>query len=58
MSFKLYYGAAPSEAAALASLATVGATSYALAQPSTPDGKTQGTPTTFVIGVNPCNPVR
>jgi len=49
-SFYLYYGAAQSRSAALSALSAVGAQVYSLAQPSTADGPTQGTPNTFMFG--------
>lgn len=48
-SFKIYYGAAGTEADALGALATVGAEVYSLGQPNTPDGPTLGTPNTFIF---------
>lgn len=48
--FTIFYGAAASEADALAALAAVGAEVYSLGQPSTPDGPTLGTPNTFIFG--------
>ena len=47
----MFYGAASSEAAALAALDAVGADLYSLGQSNTPDGPTLGTPTTFMFGV-------
>jgi hypothetical protein len=49
-SLTLFYGAASSEADALAALDAVGARLYSLGQPSTPDGPTLGTPNTFMFG--------
>ena len=49
-SLTLFYGAASSEADALAALEAVGADLYSLGQPSTPDGPTLGTPNTFMFG--------
>lgn len=46
--FQMYYGAAPTEAAALAALAAVGAQAWSLAQPQG-DAAT-GTPQTFFLG--------
>jgi hypothetical protein len=48
-SFTTYYGAAPTEAAALTALTTVAAEAYSLGQPSTLNGATLGTPNTFMF---------
>jgi len=48
--FKIYYGAAPTEAAAIAAISAVQAEVWSFGQPSTPDGPTLGTPNTFVFG--------
>jgi hypothetical protein len=48
-SFTTYYGAAPTETAALAALTTVGAEAYSLGQADTADGPTIGTPNTFMF---------
>ncbi|WP_437724978.1 DNRLRE domain-containing protein [Sorangium sp. So ce861] len=48
--FRLFYGAAGTEAEALGALSAVGAEAYALAQPSVPGGETTGSPNTFVLG--------
>lgn len=47
--FSTYYGAAATEAGAVAALGAVGAESYSFGQPSTPDGPTVGTPNTFMF---------
>jgi len=47
--FKIYYGAAATEAQAIASLATVGAEAYSFGQPNTSDGQTLGKPNTFIF---------
>jgi hypothetical protein len=47
--FSTYYGAAGTEAGAIAALGAVGAESYSFGQPSTSDGPTLGTPNTFVF---------
>jgi hypothetical protein len=51
LSFELFYGAAPSEAIALAELQAVGAQVYSLGQPSSPGGKEFGQPVTFMFGM-------
>jgi len=49
--FHIYYGAAPTEAAALAALGAVGAEGiYSFGQSNTPGGPTLGTPATFIFG--------
>jgi uncharacterized repeat protein (TIGR01451 family) len=48
--FKIFYGAAGTEEAAEAALRAAGAEAFSLAQPSTADGPTLGTPNTFVFG--------
>ena len=48
--FRLYYGAASSERAALKALADVGAEAYALAEPQGRLGAKLGLPQTFVLG--------
>jgi YD repeat-containing protein len=48
--FFIYYGAAPTEADALAALASEGIGTYSLGQSDTTDGPTLGTPTTFIFG--------
>jgi hypothetical protein len=48
--FKIYYGAAPDEATAMAALKAVKAEAYSLGQPTTPGGATLGTPNTFIFG--------
>ena len=47
--FKIYYGAAKNEADALAALGVVGAEVYSLGQSNTKDGKTLGTPATYIF---------
>ncbi len=47
--FHVYYGAAATEAGALAAVNAVGAEVFSLGQPSTPDGPTLGTPNTFIF---------
>lgn len=59
--FKTYYGAAGSEAGALAALGAVGAEAYSLGQPSSPGGPDLGEPNTFIfafggIGGTPIEP--
>ena len=49
VSFSIFYGAAANELDALAAIAAVHASAYSLAEPSTPDGPTLGTPNTFVF---------
>lgn len=51
VTFELFYGAAPSEAIALAELQAVGAQVYSLGQPSSPGGKEFGQPVTFMFGM-------
>ena len=48
--FRLYYGAAPNEDVAEASIEAVGAEVWSFGQPNTPDGPTLGTPNTFIFG--------
>ncbi len=48
-SFKLYLGAAGTEAEAIAALSKVQAEAYSFGQPSTPGGPTLGTPNTFIM---------
>ena len=48
-SFETFYGAASTEAGALADLNMVDAEAYSLGQPSTADGPTLGTPNTFMF---------
>jgi type IV pilus assembly protein PilY1 len=49
--FQIYYGAAPTEAAAFAALAAVGAEGiYSFGQSSTTGGPSAGTPATFIFG--------
>ncbi|WP_437317613.1 thrombospondin type 3 repeat-containing protein [Sorangium sp. So ce385] len=48
--FRLFYGAAGTEAEALDALSAAGAEAYALAQPSVPGGETTGGPNTFLLG--------
>ncbi|MGH2959688.1 MAG: hypothetical protein ACRDKE_08785 [Solirubrobacterales bacterium] len=48
-SFKLYYGASPDEATALAALQSVGAEAYTLGQSSSELGGLAGTPATFML---------
>jgi hypothetical protein len=50
VSFNIYLGAAATEVEAEDALADVGAEAFSLAQPSTEDGPTLGTPNTFVMG--------
>ena len=47
----MFFGAAATEADAVAALEAVDAEIYSLGQPSTPDGPTLGTPNTFMFGV-------
>ena len=47
----MYFGAAATEADAVAALESVDAHLYSLGQPSTPDGPALGTPNTFMFGV-------
>jgi hypothetical protein len=47
--FRLYFGAADSEANALAAASSVGAEVVAISEPSTVDGPTLGTPNTFIF---------
>jgi hypothetical protein len=49
ITFTLYYGAAPSEAQALAALAAAGADVWSLAQSSEGDGGPLGVPATFIL---------
>lgn len=49
-SFRTFYGAAGTEAEALAALTAVAADVYSLGQPNTPDGPTVGSPNTFIFG--------
>lgn len=49
--FTLYYGAAGTEANALAALDAVGAQAYSLGQPSTDLGPGFGVPNTFIFGI-------
>jgi len=48
--FKIFYGADYSIAAALSDLGVVGAEVYSLGMSNTPDGPTLGTPGTFIFG--------
>ncbi len=48
--FSIFYGAAYSEADALAALTSVGAEVYSLGQSHTADGPTLGTPGTYIFG--------
>jgi hypothetical protein len=48
--FRLFYGAAGTEAEALHALSAVGAEAYSLAQPNVPGGETTGSPNTFLFG--------
>lgn len=48
--FKIYYGAATTEAGALAALGAVGAEVFSLGQSNTTDGPSLGTPATFAFG--------
>jgi hypothetical protein len=48
--FYLYYGAAPSEATAMAALQAAGVQVYSLGQPSNPGGPNYGQPVTFMFG--------
>lgn len=48
--FKTYYGAAGTEADALAALGAVGAEAYSLGQPSSAGGPNVGVPNTFIFG--------
>ena len=47
--FKLYFGAAGSEANAMAAASAVGAEVIAISEPNTVDGPTLGTPNTFIF---------
>jgi hypothetical protein len=47
--FRLFYGAAATEAEADAALQAVGAEAFSYGQPNTPDGPTLGTPNTFIL---------
>lgn len=47
--FRIYYGAAATESAALTALGAVGAEVYSLGQPSTAGGRLDGTPNTFIF---------
>ncbi len=49
-SFITYYGAAGTERDAITAIARVGAEAYSFGQSSTPGGKTNGTPNTFIFG--------
>src|SRR6185503_12044834 len=49
-SFITYYGAAGTERDAVTAIARVGAEAYSFGQSSTPGGKTNGTPNTFIFG--------
>jgi uncharacterized repeat protein (TIGR01451 family) len=49
VTFRIFYGATPTETAALEAINAVDAEVYSLGQPSTPDGPTLGTPNTFVF---------
>lgn len=55
--FTTYYGAAGTEADALAALAAVGATVYSLGQPSGAGGPDLGVPNTFIYAYRPIIPV-
>ncbi|MBU2111824.1 MAG: hypothetical protein KKE65_09210, partial [Actinobacteria bacterium] len=48
--FTLYYGASWSESSALEALYALDAEAYALGQNSDPEGPTEGTPTTYLLG--------
>jgi hypothetical protein len=48
--FNIYYGAASTEGNAYNALSSVGAQDYSLAEPSTPTGRTNGDPNTFIFG--------
>ncbi len=48
-SFNIYYGAAGSEADALAVIGASGAEAFSLGQPSVPGGATTGIPNTFIL---------
>ncbi|MBA2281331.1 MAG: hypothetical protein H0W25_08890 [Acidimicrobiia bacterium] len=52
-SFTLYYGAATTEAAALAAVQSVGGNAHVLAKPSNQAGLDTGAPLTFVLAVGP-----
>jgi hypothetical protein len=47
--FRIFYGAAATEAEANAALAAVGAEAFSFGQPNTTDGPTLGTPNTFIF---------
>ena len=47
--FRIFYGAAATEAAAMAALAAVGAEAFSFGQPNTIGGPTLGTPNTFIF---------
>ena len=47
--FNIYYGAAATESEALSAISIVGAETYSLGQPSTPNGPSEGTPNTFIF---------
>jgi hypothetical protein len=47
--FRIFYGAAATEAGANAAIAAVGAEAFSFGQPDTPGGKTLGTPNTFIF---------
>ncbi len=49
-SFVTYYGAAGTERDAVTAIARVGTEAYSFGQSSTPGGKTNGTPNTFIFG--------
>ncbi len=48
--FTLYYGAAPNESLALGALYALDAEAYALGQNSDPEGPTEGTPVSYLLG--------
>ena len=48
--FTLYYGAAPQESLALEALYALDAEAYALGQNSDPEGPSEGTPVTYLLG--------
>jgi hypothetical protein len=48
--FTLFYGAAPSEGAAMDALRSVGAQVFSLGEPSSPNGAKYGVPATFFFG--------
>jgi hypothetical protein len=50
VTFRIFYGAAATEAAAADAVAAVGAEVWSFGQPDTEDGPTLGTPNTFIFG--------